>query len=178
MIFLQKIRSYLVCLCNQVGEAIVLVFNETWSKWVSSIVFSIFFTLHLIILPADIIGPEIGLLSFQYISPRIAVFAFLFALLESILICLWFYLFKHKSRCKTAPAAGGMLIGIISPLLCCTPLLPAILSFIAILFPSIVSGMGLTIQYTVNVYQTELLISALLLLQIAVIQNAKHLVRR
>ena len=43
------------------------------------------------------------------------------------------------------------------------------------MFPSAVSGMGLKIQYAVNVYQTELLLLALVLLLFAIVQNAWHL---
>ena len=139
------------------------------------VIFSLLLVTHLVILPAHVLGPNIGLRSFQYLSLKIVLFAFSFALLETILINLWVRLLREKSHCRAAPATSGILIGIVSPLLCCTPLLPTVLSFIAILFPSAVSGMGFKIQYTVNVYQTELLLLALGLLFFAVIQNARHL---
>jgi hypothetical protein len=145
------------------------------SKWRTAILFSLLLVAHLVILPAHVLGSDFGLRSFAHLNLRIALLAFLFATLESVLITLWVQLIRQKTHCRTAPAAGGIVIGIISPLLCCTPLLPTALSFIAILFPSAVSGLGVTIQYTVNVYQTELLILALGLLLFAIIQNARSL---
>ena len=149
--------------------------QDSHSKWRTAILFSLLLVAHLVVLPAHELGSDIGLRSFAHLNLRIALFAFLFATLESVLINLWVQLIRKKTHCRTAPAAGGIVIGIVSPLLCCTPLLPTILSFIAILFPSAVSGMGLKIQYAVNVYQTELLLLALVLLLFAIVQNAWHL---
>ncbi|BCD97726.1 hypothetical protein [Marinagarivorans cellulosilyticus] len=149
--------------------------QDSHSKRRTAILFSLALVVHLIVLPAHVLGSDIGLRSFAHLNLSIALFAFLFATLESVLINLWVQLISQKTHCRTAPAAGGMLIGLVSPLLCCTPLLPTILSFVAILFPSAVSGMGLKIQYAVNVYQTELLLLALVLLLFAIAQNAWYL---
>lgn len=149
--------------------------QDSHSKWRTAIIFSLFLIAHLVVLPAHALGSDIGLRSFSHLNLKIVLIAFLFATLESVLINLWVQLIRQKSRCRTAPAAGGIVIGMVSPLLCCTPLLPTILSFAAILFPSTVSGMGLKIQYAVNVYQTELLLLALLLLLGAITQNAWYL---
>ena len=124
--------------------------QDSHSKRRTAILFSLVLVVHLVVLPAHELGSDIGLRSFAHLNLRIALFAFLFATLESVLINLWVQLIRKKTHCRTAPAAGGIVIGIVSPLLCCTPLLPTILSFIAILFPSAVSGMGLKIQYAVN----------------------------
>jgi len=149
--------------------------QDSHSKRRTAILFSLVLVVHLVVLPAHVLGSDIGLRSFAHLNLSIALFALLFATLESVLINLWGLLIRQNTHCRTAPAAGGMLIGLVSPLLCCTPLLPTILSFIAILFPSAVSGMGLQIQYTVNVYQTELLLLSLGLLLFAIIQNARSL---
>ena len=135
-------RDWLYCLA-----ALQLPTKGPKLKWFTAATFSFLLVIHLIVLPAHILGPDIGLRSFQYISLSIAIFAVLFAALESVLINVWVRLIHQKTHCRTAPAAGGIVIGIVSPLLCCTPLLPSVLSFIAILFPSAVSGMGVTIQY-------------------------------
>jgi len=156
-------------------NALIITLHEKKSKWILFISFSILLLFHLTILPAHILGMDIGLSSFFNLTANIVLFSLLLALSESTLICMWFYLIKHKTQCKTAPAAGGVTIGIITPLLCCSPILPSILSFIAILFPSAISGMGMKVQYMVNVYQTGLLIFALILLLIAIYQNAKFI---
>jgi len=153
------------------------IYSNPKVKWVGSFLFLVLLAIHLTILPATILGPEIGFQSFQFINRQIAIFAVLFALFESTLIILWWSLLRNKSHCKTAPAAGGVLIGLISPLLCCTPILPTFLSFVAVLFPSLVTAIGFKIQYTVNVYQTQLLIFALLLLGVALIQNLHYLTK-
>lgn len=156
-------------------DALLLSFDQPEARARSIIIFVLLLIAHLVLLPAHILGPEIGLRSFQHISIKIAVFACLFALFESVLINLWVYLLRHKARCKTIPAAGGVVIGVVSPLLCCTPLLPSILSLVAIVFPSAVSGLGIKVQYAVNVYQTELLTLAVLLLLFAIAQNVRYL---
>ena len=172
---IERMMGYLRWLWLRVQFAFQLSCNDAWSRWLTSASFSLLLITHLVVLPAHILGPDIGLRSFQHLTLKITVFAFLFAALESVLINLWVYMIRHKTHCRTAPAAGGIVIGIVSPLLCCTPLLPTILSFLAILFPKAVSGWGITIQYGVNVYQTELLILALGLLLLAIVQNARCL---
>jgi len=157
-------------------HAIKVSFAQPGARKLTLVLFILLLLVYLVVLPASIIGTEIGLRSFAHISPSIALFAFSFSALESILISVWVHLIQHKTQCKKTPAAGGITLGIVSPLLCCTPLLPTILGFIAILFPSAVSGLGLRIQYTVSVYQTELLLLALVLLLFAITQNARYLV--
>lgn len=172
---IERMMRYLRCLWLRVQVAFQLTVNDARSRWLTAATFSLVLITHLVVLPAHILGPDIGLRSFQHLNLKIAMFAFLFAALESVLINLWVYMIRHKTHCRTAPAAGGIVIGIVSPLLCCTPLLPTILSFLAILFPTAVSGWGMTIQYSVNVYQNELLSLALGLLLFAIAQNARYL---
>lgn len=171
----ERTTNHIKHLWSLVLYAFRLTVQDSHSKRRTAILFSLVLVVHLVVLPAHVLGSDIGLRSFAHLNLSIALFAFLFATLESVLINLWVQLIRQKTHCRTAPAAGGMLIGLVSPLLCCTPLLPTILSFVAILFPSAVSGMGLKVQYAVNVYQTELLLLALVLLLFAIVQNAWHL---
>lgn len=154
-------------------EALTLMLQEIKYRWLMMISFCILLTLHLIILPAHTLGMDIGFDSFYSLDLHSLIFSLLLALFESLLFSMWFFLIKNNRKCKAAPAAGGMLIGLITPLLCCSPILPTILSFIAILFPSVISGTGMKVQYIVNAYQTELLVFALCLLGFAIYQNAR-----
>jgi len=69
-----------------------------------------------------------------------------------------------------------MFIGLISPLLCCSPILPTLPGFVAVIFPSAMLGVGIKVQYFVNVYQTQLFILALFLLLLAIFQNVKFII--
>ncbi len=160
---------------KHVVEALTLMLQEKIYLYIMIIGFCILLLLHLIILPAHILGMDIGFESFYNLDVNSVIFSLLLALFESLLFSMWLFLIKNNRKCKTAPAAGGMVIGLITPLLCCSPILPTILSFIAILFPSAISGIGIKTQYLVNVYQTELLIFALCLLIFATYQNAKFI---
>mgnify|MGYP000520651662 CR=1 FL=1 len=168
-------RHFFTVLWWRMVSAFRLSMHDKRSKWLTASTFSLLLIIHLVVLPAHVIGSDIGWRSFRYLDLKMLSFALLFAVLESVLINLWMHLLLNKSHCKTTSALGGISIGIVSPLLCCTPLLPTVLSFIAILFPSVVSGLGFKIQYSVNVYQTELLVFALGLLLIAITQNSKYL---
>jgi len=121
-------------------------------KWFFGVSFCILFLLHLYILPAHILGMDIGLSSFLNLNTEIVVFSFLLSLLESIVIAMLFFLIANKSHCKTTSAAGGALIGLVTPLLCCSPILPTLLGFVAVLFPSAMFGVGIKIQYLINIY--------------------------
>jgi len=156
-------------------NALQMILMTPWSRVLTPISFIILIILHLMILPAHSLGTDIGLQSFRYITPTIGFFSFLLALSESVLISLWVMLIKQRKHCRTAPAAGGIVIGLVSPLLCCTPLLPTLLGVIALVFPSVGSRYGMKIQYFVNVYQNELLVVALLLIVFSIYQNNKYL---
>ena len=155
--------------------AFLLSVESGSTKKISVIVFSVMLFLHLLIFPSEVIGGDIGIESFKNISAQILLLSIVFASLEAVLVNLWVYLIRNKKHCKTAPASGGLLIGFLSPLLCCTPLLPTILSVVALVFPQALTGMGIEIQYFVNVYQLHLMFAALCLLMLAITQNVKSL---
>ncbi|BCE00579.1 hypothetical protein [Marinicellulosiphila megalodicopiae] len=155
--------------------AFVLTIDSSATQKISMVVFGLMLFLHLLIFPSEVIGGEIGIESFKNISIKILLLSIVFASFEAVLVNLWVYLMRNKKHCKTAPASGGFLIGFISPLLCCTPLLPAILSVVALVFPSALTGQGIEIQYFVNVYQIHLMGLALCLLILAIVQNVKSL---
>ena len=139
--------------------------------------FIVFLLLNLIILPAHSLGTDIGLKSFEHLHVNVIFFSLMFATTESMLLVLWIMLMKSKKNCRTKSAGSGMLIGFISPLLCCTPVLPTLLSLIAVVIPNFDSKFGVNIQYFTNVYQIPILITALLLLSYSVYQNMVYLNR-
>jgi|GEM_PF-2525011 len=156
--------------------SITTVFHQQGYRWFAAAIFSLLLIMYLILLPASAIGADIGWRSFQHLDLKIILFSFSLALLESLLISMWVYLSRNKNSCSTGSATGGILVGLFAPLLCCTPMLAILFSSIAIIFPTAVSGLGLQVQYTINVYQTEFLLFALCLLVLATYQNAKHIV--
>lgn len=171
----QQLKKSLLLFMITIVNALKITFKTPRLKWVLLGSFYMLFILHLTILPAHILGMDIGLSSFSNLNTEIIFFSFLLSLLESILISMLFFLIINKKHCKTSSAAGGMFIGLISPLLCCSPILPTLLGAIAVIFPSAMLGVGIKLQYFINVYQTQIFIFALSLLLLAIFQNAKYI---
>ena len=173
---LKKLWLFFINGFQVVVKALKITFKMMRIKFILWVSFVVLFLLHLYILPAHILGMDIGLNSFLNLNIEILIFSFLLSLLESILISMLYFLMTNKIHCKTTSAAGGMFIGLISPLLCCSPILPTLLGFVAVIFPSAMLGVGIKVQYFVNVYQTQLFILALFLLLLAIFQNAKFII--
>ncbi len=145
-------------------------------QWLTGISFLLFLLLYLITLPASFTGGYISLQAFKYLTPRLVGFSVLMATLVALLIPLIIYLIKRGQKSSKSSAAGGILVGLLAPMLCCSPLLPILLGFIAALLPSLGGSFGIQIQGFIATHQTMLFSAASLLLVFALYQNAKKVV--
>ncbi len=65
--------------------------------------------------------------------------------------------------------------GLVGPVLCCSPVLPVTMSFIAGIFPALVSPSAWALQGLITTHQIELFATSTLLLVFAFWQNARRI---
>ncbi len=158
-----------------INKANGIVFNYLKYRIFAIIIFILFFTLYLFILPATYTGGRIGIVSLQFITPTLAIFAFLFAFLFSLILPFSVYAFRKKKTSENSSTISSVFGSIIPPLLCCSPLLPTLAAMIAGFFPFIFGVSGF-IQGFIATYEIYIFIATVLILIYSVIQNAKQVV--
>jgi fumarate reductase subunit D len=84
------------------------------------------------------------------------------------------YLFRQGLGASKASATGGVAVGLLTPILCCSPVLPIAISFVAGVFPSLVGSFGWGLQGFIATHQSELFLAAIVLLVLALYQNARR----
>lgn len=131
-------------------------------------------TLYLFILPATFTGGQVGLVSLQFLTLRLAALALIMAALLALIMPFSIFLIRRGQKARTATTASGILVGIITPLLCCSPILPITLGFVGGLFP-LLGDAGGGIQGFIATHETEFFAAAILLLIYTLYQNAKKI---
>jgi len=162
---------------QKIKTSMSFVFEEKKYKIISIISFIFFLLLYLITLPSSYTGGKIGLISFKFLTVRMIIFAFIFALLIGILIPFIIFLFNRSNKTHTGTAAGGIFVSIITPFLCCSPLLPIVLGFIGGIIPILKGSFGLTVQAFVATHETEIYLGVIVLLLLSIYQNARSVVQ-
>lgn len=136
--------------------------------------FVLFLALYLMTLPASYTGGRIGPAALRFLDAKLMVLSVVMAALIALIIPLLVYLLRQGQRANKASATGGLFVGILTPILCCSPILPVVLSFLAAFFPSLIAPFGWQLQGFIATHQTELFIAAILLLGVALYQNARR----
>jgi hypothetical protein len=95
------------------------------------------------------------------------------SLLVAMIITLMVWLIRQGQKASKASATGGVLVGIFAPLLCCSPIIPIIFGSLASLLPSFIGSSGPLFQGFIATHQTELFTIAIILLLLALYQNAR-----
>jgi len=142
-------------------------------RWITIISFILFSILYLTTLPASYTGGYSSFEALEYLNPTLVGFSLLMALLVSLMIPLIIYLIRQGQKTSKSSATGGLLIGVLAPMLCCSPLLPIAIGFIAGVLPAMGGTFGIQIQGFIATHQIELFTAASLLLFFALYQNAK-----
>lgn len=137
----------------------------------------LFLIVYLMTLPSAFTGGRVGFIAFQFLNWELTVIATLMALLMGLLLPFMVFLFRQGQKASKAAASGGVIAGIVTPILCCSPLLPLALSFVASFSPSLIGAFGWKIQGFIATHQTELYAGAILLLGLAIYQNARVICR-
>ncbi|GMR05773.1 MAG: hypothetical protein BMS9Abin25_0348 [Gammaproteobacteria bacterium] len=128
-------------------------------------------------LPASYTGGYSSFEALQYLNPTLVGFSVLMAALVALLIPLIIYLIRQGQKSSKSSATGGVLIGVLAPILCCSPILPIAIGFIATLLPTLAGSFGIQIQGFIATHQIELFIAASLLLWFALYQNASKVIK-
>ena len=112
----------------------------------------------------------------RYLDAELIGFAIAMATLVAWLVVLVTYLSRRGISSSKSSASGGILVGILAPLLCCSPILPITMAFIATAFPVFIGNYGWRLQAFIATNQTEIFSFAVLLLILSVYQNSKRVV--
>jgi len=142
-------------------------------QFVAAISFVLFLLMYLTTLPASYTGGYSSFAALAYLNVTLVSFSVLMAAQVAILIPLIVYLIKQGQTSSKSSASGGVLIGVLAPILCCSPILPIVVGFIATLIPSLSGIFGVRIQGFIATHQIELFSAASVLLLFALYQNAK-----
>jgi len=154
-------------------NALKTVWQLSAYRWLSVISFAAFFMLYLLTLPSSFTGGQIGLVSLQYLDASMFTLSLVMALLVSMISTLMVWLIRQGQKASKASATGGVLVGIFAPLLCCSPIIPIIFGSLASLLPSFIGSSGPLFQGFIATHQTELFTIAIILLLLALYQNAR-----
>lgn len=123
-------------------------------------------------LPATYTGGQIGMVSLQYLTPILAIFAVIMAGLLAVIIAFTAYSMRIGASASTTTTTTGILGGVLPPILCCSPLLPTIAATVVGIFPGAFGVSGF-VQGFIATYEIEILTAATVVLLYAVLQNAK-----
>ena len=117
--------------------------------WIVGIVsFVVFLFIYLMTLPATFTGGVVGPRAFAFVTPGLIAWSVLMAALLGVLMPMTVYLLRrgYKARGGAGTAAGGLVISLVTPLLCCSPVLPIAFSFLAGFLPALAGGAGGAVQ--------------------------------
>ncbi len=157
-------------------NALKIVFIIRIYQRISIISFAVFLLLYLMTLPASYTGGYSSFDALHYLNPTLIGFSVLMAGLAALLMSLIIYLIKQGQKSSKSSAAGGIVIGLLAPMLCCSPILPIAIGIIASLIPALGGTFGVHLQGFIATHQIEIFITASLLLLFALYQNAKKVI--
>ena len=161
---------------NIIIDALKIVLKITSYRWITIISFLLFLLLYLTTLPASYIGGYSSFEALEYLNPTLIGFSILMSALVALMMPLIIYLIRQGQKSSKSSATGGLLIGVLAPMLCCSPILPIAIGFIASALPMLGGTFGIKIQGFIATHQIELFIVASLLLFFALYQNAKKVI--
>lgn len=161
---------------NTIISALKIVLNSRAYKIISGVSFLVFLLLYLTTLPASYTGGYSSIEALKYITPTLLGFSVLMAALVALLIPLIIYLIRQGQKSSKSSATGGVLIGVLAPMLCCSPILPIVIGFVASLLPTLGGTFGIRIQGFIATHQIELFIAASMLLIFSLYQNADKVI--
>lgn len=129
------------------------------------------------VLPASYTGGRIGPVALQFLTLEHVIFAALMAGLLAALLPTIVFLIRRRRRPGTTAATGGLVASVLTPFLCCTSLVPTLVGGAAALVPLFPVRSGLALQWFVATYETELYIAIVLILAVALYQNARRVLQ-
>lgn len=155
-------------------RALRTVFRQPIYRLIGVASFVLFLTLYFITLPSAFTGGRIGLIALQFLTAELAIWSVVMAALIAIISAFIVYLVRQGMAVSRASTVGGVVAGVIGPILCCSPVLPIALGFIAGTFPALIGPSAWGLQGFIATHQSELFSLATLVLVFALWQNARR----
>ncbi len=150
------------------------------SSWILGVLsFVIFLLIYLVTLPATFTGGQIGLQALTFVTPELIGWSVLFSALLSLLVPMTVYLLRrgYQARGGVGGAAGGLAISLVTPLLCCSPVLPIAFSLLAGWIPLLAGGAGGAFQGFLATHEWLFFTISALMLVGAVFWNAREVAK-
>lgn len=142
------------------------------ARWAAALGMLVGIPLYLMTLPASITGGRVAFINFEFLTRGMALLASVMGILLGLILALMVFLLREGQWARGGLAGGGVLLGILTPLLCCSPILPLLLGSLAIAFPALANTSAGPLQAFIARHETALLLSALALMVMALHQNA------
>ncbi|TAL94027.1 MAG: hypothetical protein EPN69_06615 [Rhodanobacter sp.] len=159
--------------------ALKLAWQEKACRWAAGVSFAILLPLYAATLPASLTGGRIGWVSLRLLTPELGFIALALALLLALTVALMVRIVRQGQRTSKSAATGGLLgglVALITPLLCCSPILPLALGSLAVTFPALASAAGGRVQGFIATHEVWLLLAALALTALALYLNARRVI--
>ncbi len=155
------------------------VFSSRAAWVIGSVSFVVFLAIYLMTLPATFTGGVIGFKALGFVTPELIGWSVLMAALLGVLMPMTIYLLRrgYRARGGAGTAAGGLIISLVTPLLCCSPILPILFSFLAGFLPALAGGAGGAVQGFLATHEWLFFTVATAILVFALYQNAREVVK-
>jgi len=158
---------------RSVPRALAVVFGRTAYRVLALVLLVITLPAYLMILPASFTGGAIGLVTLPFLSVRLVLFAAAMSILLSLIVPTAIYAIRHGGRLRASSATGGVLTAVLTPLLCCSPAIPIMISAIAAVIPA-AGQFGLPLQAFIATHESLLYSLAIGLLGLGLYGNARR----
>lgn len=166
--------SFVRCIGGPVNAAARTVFTVRRYQFGVVAIFLTSLLVYAVTLPATYTGGQIGVVSLRFLTPILAGFAVILAGLVSVASTFTAYAIRHGTAVSTRSAAGGMVGSLLAPLVCCSPVLPALAAGIAAVTGVSPLFAG-TIQGLIASYELQILTAATLGLMYSVHATARNI---
>lgn len=160
-----------------ISRAMQRATTDKVARWVAIFGFLFGLPLYLITIPASLTGGHIGWSNLRFLTTGMTLFALAMSLLLALTLLLMVFLIREGRRARSGLAASGTLLGLLTPLLCCSPILPLLLGLLAVVFPTLASAAAGSVQSFIARHETAFLVPAVLLMALALHQNARWVLR-
>lgn len=129
----------------QMPVAIRLAFADRRARRWGILTFTISLFFYLLVLPATDTGGAIGLASLQFLTLGETALALVMAVLLGLTTALGIYGLRQGAHVTSGKTILGAIVAIVPTILCCSPILPLVITAIASVLPA-AGAMGSPIQ--------------------------------
>lgn len=158
-------------------DALGIGWAQPAARWTALAAFAVLLPVYAVTLPASLTGGYIGWVSLRLLTPGMAAIAVVLSAILSFTLALMVVLVRSGQRARKGAAAGGAVVAFVTPLLCCTPVLPLALGTLAVAFPALAGMAAGSVQGFIATHETAILVAAVVLSTVALYQNAARVSR-